>query len=282
MKKILILGGDRRQKELFSLLTSRELDCTSVFEGELLNTSDFIRGFDVIILPVPFSKDGKNLFSENAMLKISLSDIISGLEPGKHVIGGSFSESFLSLAKENGAKTFDLLGERDFALFNAYLTAQGAVRLLLENTEDYVVSKRALVTGFGKVGKATAHFLSSLGLDVYVFARRSEIRTHARALGYKTISETELSQSVHLFDFIFNTVPKRLFEKEDVLHMKNRAVYFELASAPFGADKENFEKAKATFVFGGGLPGRFCSFAAAKEIEKRIDRYFEKPGDTLD
>ena len=106
--------------------------------------------------------------------------------------------------------------------------------------------------------------------------------TEASALGFKTIEKGNLSFCVHLFDFIFNTVPNRLFAAEDVYRFKRGAVYFELASSPFGAEKSDFEKSEATFVFGGGLPGKYCPAAAAKEIERRIEIFLEKKGDTLE
>ena len=282
MKKTIIIGGDERQKELYTLFKDKNKNCAAVFEnGELQNNLPLL-DFDAVILPLPCSKDGKTVFSAGNKLDLELSAVLEGVKKGTVLIGGNFSDSFRLAAEEKEAKIFDLFAEKDFALYNAYLTAQGAVRLLLENTKEYVVSLPALVTGFGKIGKATGLFLRSLGLDVYVFARRSEARLEARALGFKTITQNELSFCVHLFSFIFNTVPSRLFEKEDISHMKRGAVYFELASRPFGADEKDFEIEDAAFVFGGGLPGKFCPLSSAKEIEKRINKYLETQGDFLE
>lgn len=282
MKPTVILGGDERQRELFRLLSAEKITCAAAFEKEELHSLENLSSFGVFILPIPFSKDGKTVFSEGGKLELTLSSLEEKLQKNSVVIGGNFSDSFRSAAQEKGAVLFDLFGEKDFAVFNAYLTAQGAVRLLLENTKDYVVSRRALVTGFGKVGKATAVMLRSLGLDVYVFARRSEVRCEARAMGFKTLGKSELSPCVHLFDFVFNTVPAKLFEKQDVLHMKSGAVYFELASKPFGAEESDFEGSNAAFVLGSGLPGRFCPSSCAKEIFRRINKYFELQGDKLE
>lgn len=275
MKKTIVIGGDERQKELYSLLKAEGKSCAAIFEKSELQNNLPLSDFDVMILPLPCSKDGKTVFSAENKLKLELSSVVEGVKNGTVLIGGNFSDSLRQAAEEKGATVFDLFAEKDFALYNAYLTAQGAVRLLLENTKEYVVSLPALVTGFGKIGKTTAIFLRSLGLDVYVFARRSETRLEARLLGFKTVSQNELSFCIHLFSFIFNTVPNRIFEKDDISHMKSGAVYFELASRPFGADKKDFENEKAAFVFGGGLPGKFCPLASAKEIEKRINKYLD-------
>ena len=153
------------------------------------------------------------------------------------------------------------------------LTAQGAVRLLLENTREYLVSKRVLVAGFGRIGRALAKMLSSLGLDVYVAARRSQTLAEASALGYKALDTAEIESTVYIFDFVFNTVPERIFSSECVSLMKSGAVYFELASSPYGAERGDFEKSKARFVSGSALPGRFCPRSCAEAVFGRISKY---------
>ncbi len=282
MNKTIIIGGDKRQRALFKLLKAKGINCFAVFEKNDLETLKNLSEYSAVILPIPVSKDGTTVFSENEELNIKLADIRANLSKEGKVIGGNFSDSFRAQIQEKGATVIDLFAERDFALYNAFLTAQGAIRLLLENSEDYIVSKRVLVTGFGKVGKATAQFLRANGTDVYVFARRREVQTQAKAMGFGIIKTGELSSLVRFFDYIFNTVPYKIFDKSDIKHMKKGAVYFELASSPFGADREAFLESEAVFVSGSGLPGRFCPLACAKEIENRIDKYLEKESDCIE
>ena len=37
-----------------------------------------------------------------------------------------------------------------------------------------------------------------------------------------------------------------------------------------------------SFVFGGGLPGRFCPDSCAEKIKEEIENYFEKRGETIE
>lgn len=282
MKGILILGGDERQKSLARLFEKEGVRVFSAFDDAGLENLRPISKYETIILPVPCSKNKKHVFSEGKALSLSLDAIAAAAKNTTLLIGGGFPDGFCAAAQENGATLFDLLGEKDFALFNAHLTAQGAVRLLLENTKQYVVSKKALITGFGKVARPTAFFLRALGLDVYVAARRRESRTECAALGFKTLDIATVPAAVRLFDFVFNTVPARLFSRSDVHRMKEGAVYFELASSPFGTQEEFFENAKASFVFGGGLPGRFCPDSCAEKIKEEIEEYLEKRGETIE
>lgn len=281
VNKILLLGGDERQKSLANLFERDNIQVFSAFDDAELEHLRPISAYETIILPVPCSADKKHVFSKEKTLSLSLDAVAAAAKNTTRIIGGGFPDGFCAAAQDNGALLFDLLGERDFALFNAHLTAQGAVRLLLENTKQFVVSKKALVTGFGKIAKPTALFLRALGLDVYVAARRKESRTECAALGFKALRIEDLSSCVRIFDFIFNTVPARLFSKNDVLHMKETAVYFELASRPYAARENDFCSSKARYVFGGGLPGRFCSDSCAEKIKETIENFFEKRGESI-
>ena len=282
MKGMLILGGDERQQRLAELFEKENVRVYPAFDNAALEKLRPLSAYETIILPVPCSKDRKHVFSKNGALSLSLDAVAAAAGNTTRIIGGGFPDSFCAAAQNNKAELFDLLGEKDFALFNAHLTAQGAVRLLLENTKQYVVSKRALVTGFGRIARPTALFLRSLGLDVYVAARRRENLTECAALGFKALDIGDVSSYVRIFDFVFNTVPARLFSKSDIQHMKDGAVYFELASLPYGADESDFEAAGASFVFGGGLPGRFCPESCAEKIKESVENFFKKRGETIE
>ena len=64
--------------------------------------------------------------------------------------------------------------------------------------------------------------------------------------------------------------------------MKDGAVYFELASLPYGAAESDFEASGASFVFGGGLPGRFCPESCAEKIKESVENFFKKRGETIE
>ena len=138
--------------------------------------------------------------------------------------------------------------------------------MLLENTDKFLVGKKVLITGFGRIGKSLALMLKSLGMKVYVTVRREEAAVEANAYGLEVLSYKALKGSLFYFDFIFNTVPSTLFSYKDISHIRNDARYFELASSPFGAEKKDFVALGKNYVHAGALPGRFYPQAVAKNI----------------
>ena len=273
MTKTVILGGDKRQRILKEIFDENKIPNDFAFSQTELSALAPLSDYETVILPLPCTKEGKTLFSDDVSFSLPLSFVAEGVRPGALVIGGNMPQELLKELSRRGADVLDYFKDESFTVYNAFLTAQGAVRLLLENTSEYLVSKRVLVAGFGRIGRAAAKMLSSLGLDVYVAARRRETLSEISALGYKALDTAEIESSVFLFDFVFNTVPAQIFTGESVSLMKSGAVYFELASRPFGAEIKDFEKSKARFVSGSALPGRFCPRSCAKAVFTRISKY---------
>ena len=273
MKKTIILAGDARQRILSEILFENGKEHDSAFSNEELDSLGGISGYSSVILPLPCTKDKVTLFSAQNTLSLPLSEIEMGIRPGALVIGGNMPKGFKQNLAERGADVLDYFKDESFTVYNAFLTAQGALRLLLENTQEFIAQKRILVSGFGRIGQALSKMLFSLGADVYVAARRKETVTKISALGLKAVDTQRLENSVYLFDYIFNTVPEKIFSRRSVLLMKNGAIYFELASSPFGAEKGDFEKSGADFVSGGALPGRFCPRSCAEAVFSRISKY---------
>ena len=89
--------------------------------------------------------------------------------------------------------------------------------------------------------------------------------------GCKALAPEAIPRTAFLFDVICNTVPARLFFKETLRVLRPGCLFLELASAPFGADPQDFAGLPLTYLPCGGLPGRFCPAAAAAAMLRCID-----------
>lgn len=98
----------------------------------------------------------------------------------------------------------------DFAVGNAALTAEGALELMMAESERALWGSRVLVTGWGRIGKILSLRLSALGARVTVAARHSGDRAMAAALGLSGVELGALEGEMGDFDFIVNTVPARV------------------------------------------------------------------------
>ncbi len=262
MQSIIIIGGDRRQTYLRDYFTEKGFFCRHINSQKENTNLDRIGQYDTVMLPVPLTKDGEYVYSYNDILLLKLSEVFENVRKGQKVIGGSFTKEMKALLSDLGAQVLDLCDIEEFLIYNSFLTAQGAVRLLVDSTQELLVGKKVLVTGFGRLGKSLAKSLDSLGVEVYVSARKPSDIQFCECIGYKTLSFDALRHCLHFFDFIFNTVPFPIFTNEDISFFTGK--YFELASKPYGADRKIF--LKDNFIDGSGLPGKFTPVSAADKI----------------
>lgn len=264
MKKVIIVGGDKRQEKLCDILTTRGHSCQLIDCFLKSEVSFRAERNDIIILPVPVSKDGESIYSSNEKFHMKIKDVLNSVNSTNLIFGGNFSEDLSAYLEENDVPFFDYLKCDELTVYNAYLTGVGALKLLLENTEEEIKDRKVLVTGFGRVAKFTAKALKDVGCDVCVTARNNTQLTEAECVGYKSVEFKDKSSFLHCFDYIFNTVPENIFTFEDVNNIKG--LYFELASSPFGVPSNYFAEKSKKYVFGGSLPGRFFSLSAAEKL----------------
>ncbi len=268
--KILILGGDLRQEYLSRLLIKngycvRHI-CSDFNQAEIQKTK--ISEANSIILPLPVTKDDIHIFCSNGEFDFTFDEAIEYISPLASVFGGMFSLEFEKKLKEKSIKYYDFYEDEAFTKFNAHLTAQGILRLLLENAENYIVFKKVLITGYGRISKALANFLKGLSMDIYIAARNSYQRSEAELFGFKAIDIDDIERSVYVFDYIINTVPSKIFSPKAIRNIKPNAVYFEAASRPFGAEKKDFDNTAKKYVLASQLPGRFYPEESAGAILK--------------
>ena len=156
-----------------------------------------------------------------------------------------------------------------FVLGNAALTAEGAVGLLLQESERCLFGSRALVSGFGRIGRLLAGKLAALGVSVAVAARREESRAEAEALGCEALPFDALPGG---FDFVVNTVPERVLGEDFLCCLPETALLLELASAPGGYDRNLAENLGLRCLAAPGLPGKSAPLSAAELMRREFRR----------
>lgn len=272
-KNIVVVGGDNRQKILFEELKHKKKNCSMLYTSlEYDSLEKVITSADVVILPLPVTKDGIRVYSQGVKT-VSLEKITSLISPSTLVLGGMMPKSFTDILDEKKVKYYDYYRNESLLIYNASLTAQAAVKLTLEQTAGLVSESKVLVTGFGRIAKPLSIFLKSLGYRVYVAARNPVQRAEAESLGLNALKISELSFSFYLFDIIVNTVPSRIIKAENIMRMKDGACYIELASKPYGADEDDFANERKNYIRASSLPGKYYPAASSKLILNSISQY---------
>ena len=268
MDSFIIIGGDKRQRVLGQTL---EESGKKVFYMANSENLDNIDDYTHIILPVPVTRDGINIYSDDKNFKLSLEMLIEKITSAQKVFGGGIPSVIAAALKNKGVTCSDFLKNERFLVDNALLTSQGALRLLLTSTEKYIPLSRILIIGFGRVAAALAAVLKALNAEIYIATRNPFQLESASCLGYQTVNLANLTQVIADFDFIFGTVPHTVLKGEIVSAIKDDSIYFELASKPFTACEDDFRTCGKRYVDGGALPGKYLSEASGRLIAEYIN-----------
>ncbi len=273
----IIIGGDKRQSLLYKSLKEKGLNVKIIYNGEdVAGDLDLIKKGDVIILPVPISRDGSTLFAPNFHTKIEISEIAKRIPKTATVFSGGEHPTITGC---NAKEKIDLLADESLTVKNAMATAEAALSVIINNTDFTLFGSKVTLLGFGRISKILARYLTALNSDVTVVARRKEILTLAQISGFKTSYFKDLKDLLKSQDIIINTVPAKVLTENELKVIKKDALVVDLASKPGGIDFETAEKLNLNVNQALSLPGKFSPKSAALYIEELIISYITNRSD---
>ena len=173
---------------------------------------------------------------------------------------------------ENG---FDYMKNERYLLKNAFLTAEGAVSYLEENTPYSLLNLKYLIIGYGRIGRAIHRLLSTYSSDITVCSRSSESEALESFNGARHMSYDGLKQR-NGFDIVINTVPHIILTKPELNALKPSCVILDLASFPGGVDNLVAKSLGITVLNGRGMPSRYTIRTAGELIGEAVTDIIEE------
>jgi dipicolinate synthase subunit A len=137
---------------------------------------------------------------------------------------------------------------------------------------------RALVIGYGRIGKLLCKSLSALGAIVTASARNDSDFSWMNAHGTAPARTLELDGMLHRYDVIFNTVPHQTLSAARLPEVKPSCFILDLASAPGGCDFEAAERLGLNCIWALGLPGKCAPESAARIMRLVLKRILTERG----
>ena len=253
MEKITVLGGDSRLKTAAEILTGYG------YRVNILTSPDSkeLEESDVLLLPVPTTRDGETLFAPDIKKKIYLEDIARRTPDDTLILSCNYMFS--------GKKCIDYGKNDAYCLLNAVPTAEGAIALAIEKTPFTLWGSRVLVIGCGRVGRILASRLKALGCRVTVSARKASDFALISAAGCYTAKTPEIKKHLNC-DIIFNTVDVKVIEDEDFAACTANLIV-DLSSRG-GFDIAAAEKSGITALKAPGLPGKTAPQTAGEILAR--------------
>ncbi len=276
IKKILTVGGDERMLYTSQCLVNNGFDVEIYAELPVEGFELSVTGnksidsaaarADGIILPLPVSRDGVHLND----CSLTLSELSAAIERGQTVFAGMMDSTLKSGFFKKGIRVFDYFEREELAVNNAVPTAQGVIKIAMDNMKITVHNSRCAVTGYGKTASVLADMLSALGAQVTVAARKCSDLARARTRGLSAVSLGELAKSASDFDLLVNTVPSLVLDCAVLSALKKDCLVIDIASAPYGTDLACAKELDLNVKVPGSLPGKTAPKTAGEIIADAI------------
>lgn len=268
--KIGILGGDMRQAALARRLSSLGIEIAVWGLPADADIGDAVRaaawestlvGSRAVILPLPVSKDGVRLYAEQ---ELRLLHLLDALPMDILVLGGKVDTGIRLAAAENNIPVLDYFDCEELQIRNAVPTAEGAIEIAMRELPITLAGSRALVLGYGRIGKVLLSVLRGLNAHVSVAARRPEDIAFITVNGGNAIrfGSAEFLKNAAESDVIFNTVPAKILPKKVLESLENCRLIVDLASGKGGTDFAAAESLGIKAVHALSLPGKVAPATA--------------------
>ena len=277
INKITIIGGDLRLVKLSEMLINEgaQVFTYGLEEADKIETKkcgtleEAINNSEIVIGPIPFSSNGETINAPFSKEKIQVEEIMELLK-GKILVAGSIKSDLYELASKNDVKIIDILKREELSVLNAISTAEGAIKIAIEETPKNLHGSNILVLGFGRIGKVLSHMLNGLGAKVACEARKNSDLAWIKAYGYEQIPLPELKENLEKFDIIINTIPYMVLDSDALEKVRDDALVIDLASNPGGVDKAAIKERKIKFVWALSLPGKVAPVTSAEFIKETL------------
>ena len=282
-KNFWVIGGDPRQAALAGLLADdgHGVHTFALERGEGVECEPTLEGArlaDCVILPLPAADGEGRLNAPLSPVRCTLGEIVDALRPGQLLCAGMAGPRLEALARERGLVLRDYFAREELAVLNAVPTAEGAIQIALEELPVTLHEARALVVGFGRLGRALAPRLRALGARTWVAARSYAQRALAQGMGLEAEGLERLGEWLCSFDLVVNTVPAPVLGIEELAAMKEGALVIDLASRPGGVDLAGAAALGTRVVWALSLPGKVAPVTAGRYIQQTVYHIMEELG----
>ena len=283
-KSITVTGGDSRQLYMSGYLKEKGYD-VKIFACEHGKYPDGIKEClsldeamesEIIILPLPVSKNGSLLNTPLSSYEIRLKDITDRINENHFVFYGMGTGNFPKHVQAKAYYSCDYFNIESLIYKNALLTSEGILSIILEKLPLTVFGLKTAITGYGRIGAFTAEMLKRLGADVTVFARDEIQLLKANLSGISSHNISELCNFAPDFDVIINTVPHIIVDSKAIKNSNYSCVFIETASAPYGIDAEACAQYGRTLIKAFSLPGKTAPKSAGIIIGETIHNQLQE------
>ena len=289
-KVFAMVGGDKRNIELARMLSAR--GCTVKLFGfvnyeretpmQCKNLYEAVTGADCIIGPTPCSHNGDALNAPFHNAPIYVEDLFRLIKPHQQFLAGVIKPELLQLASKYNIHIIDMLNREELLIRNAIPTAEGAIKIAIEETDITLHGNRMMVIGYGRIGKILSKMLRGLGAKVMAVVNNDEAAAFAESGSHEVVYFEDMEGHLKQADVIFNTVPQILLDKNNMRHIRKNTLIIDLASPPYGVEVNDSRDFGLKVLYTNSLPGKIAPVTTASYILETVNNIISELEEKVD
>ncbi|MDL2302706.1 hypothetical protein LJC58_10220, partial [Lachnospiraceae bacterium OttesenSCG-928-D06] len=194
---------------------------------------------------------------------------LEGIQGASMIIGpvayysdGGFLPELQAACQREGVTTFNYMESEEFLLQNAYLTAEGFLSILIQNTPFSLVGARILLLGLGRCGREIKKILEKFSCTLMSYDKVPDLS-----------KEPKLSIELATCQVVINTIPAKVIGEALLYALPGDCRLFDLATAPGGYDEKVVGAIGLTLQKCPGIPGKYLPKSAGAAIGKSAMRH---------
>ena len=244
---IAVLGGDLRMLEY--IRQARAAGATVQHYGSppgadglagrptASSLKDAVKSARIICCPIPAVGTDSSLYAKFTDEKLYLTtDVLKGAAPGAMLFSSRITAQMAEWAKGTGVKMIALGGDDALAILHATPTAEGAVKIAIENTEETLRGLDVLCIGLGKVGTTVAETFQKMSARVTLAARKPAQLARAWTMNLTPLDLRDLPGRIGEFPLIVSSSSGLVLDRNLLERTASDVVIIDLCSPPGSVD----------------------------------------------
>jgi len=274
-----IVGGDKRNialaEMLFRLGHRVKMYGFANYERETpmqcKNLYETISDSQYIIGPIPCALGGGAINAPFHNEPVPVEELFKLIKPHQAFLAGYIKPEVIAVAEKYNTRIVDMLQREELLVLNAIPTAEGAIKIAIEETDITLHGSNMLVIGYGRIGTVLCGMLRGLGARVIAVVNSGHKAALANSCGHGAALFEDMDMYLNEADVIFNTVPKILLDKQNMKHIRKNALIIDLASPPYGVDVNAGRDFGLKMMFTNSLPGKIAPVTTAGYILETVN-----------
>src|SRR5690625_1600980 len=280
-KQIAVVGGDARSIYMIEQLASKNatiyaigfanIDFNSRYVTKCTIDNVLFISLDALILPVHGMDETFTVDQYFPTGEIKLSKkMFENLPQHSVIFTGTAKEPLKKLCQTVQRELIVLYELEQVAILNALPTAEATLQLAMQHTRRIIHGQNVMLTGFGRVAKATARLFQAVRASVHIVARSETDLAAGKTQGLQAISLKQMNNLIPSMNIFINTIPQLIFSADHINDMSQQALIIDVASNPGGTDFSAAQILGIKAIHALGLPGKTAPITAGEIITEPV------------